>query len=665
MRSDSRGFIWIIGILMVMCVFREIAFAQDQDKANRSREPLAVETVVSATRTPIPVEQVTSSVEVITGDELKRRKVKTVVDALRLSPGLAVFSSGGPGTLATVRIRGANSNQTLVLIDGAVANSPTTGEFDFANLTIDNIERIEILRGAQSMLWGADAMGGVINIITKRGRGAPTFNGYAEYGSFVSIREGGRVGGQKGPLDFAVALSRWDFTGFSAVNYRRGASERDAFRNWQGSARLGAKLPTDGRLEFDFRWMNGAVDFDDGSTAGPFDVFKAKQSTRQFVFSGKYEQPVTEWWNQTLTLARFQERFLSQSGTFQRNVVTGVVTPVFPFPANIQTTTNRIAWQHNFQIGKPLLLTGGYQLREALGDNTSVTPTFNKIISSNSGFAQAQLNLGDRLFATAGFRQDSFNVFGDATTWRVTGGYLHRPTGTKLRSSYATGFRSPSINELFFPTFGNPSLKPEKSQSFDIGVDQVLFENRLKLNATYFWNRFRDLITTTFDPARCAPFSPFGFCPLNIGLAKSQGLEVGATYTWSPGLRWLERFDLQGQYTQTLTRDLITGDRLPRWPVQQWSGKLGYRPVDPLQIDLYFRYVGRRFNTTGNQQPIGSFTVFNLVVSYDVTNQVQSYVRVDNLFNEEYEEVLNFGIPVRSIFGGIRMNLDLPFGMTL
>lgn len=663
MRSDRDGSFGVIGILVLVGVLRGLALAQDQ--ADEGREPLEVETVVSATRTPIPKERVTSSVEVITGDELKRRKIKTVVDALRLSPGLAVFSSGGPGTLASVRMRGGSANQTLVLIDGAVANSPTTGEFDFANLTVDNIERIEILRGAQSMLWGADAMGGVINIITKRGRGTPTFNGYAEYGSFLSIREGGRVGGKKGPIDFALALSRWDFTGFSAVNYRRGATERDAFRNWQASARLGADLPTDGRLEFDFRWMNGTVDFDNGDTAGPFDVFKAKNSTRQFVFSGTYEQPLTDWWNQTLTLARFQEHLRSQSGTFQRNVVTGAVTPVFPFPADISTLTNRIAWQHNVQIGKPLLLTAGYQLREALGDNTTATPPFNKIISSNSGFAQAQLNLADRFFATAGFRQDSYNTFGDATTWRATAGYLHRPTGTKLRTSYATGFRAPSINELFFPSFGNPFLKPEKNQSFDIGVDQVLLDERLQLNATYFWNRFRDLITTTFDPVRCTLISPFGFCPLNIGSAKSQGLEVGATYTWAPGLRWLERLDLRGQYTHTLTRDLITGARLPRWPVHQWSGKLGYRPLDPLQIDLYFRYVGRRFNTTGNQQPIGSFTVFNLVASYDVTSQVQGYVRVDNLLNEKYEEVLNFGIPVRSIFGGIRMNLDLPFGGSL
>jgi vitamin B12 transporter len=181
------------------------------------------EVVVSATKTPVPVTQLTSAVEIITEEDLKHRQIKMVSEALRLSQGLTVFSNGGPGSSTSVRIRGSNSDQVLVLIDGAIMNSATTGSFDFANLTTDNIERIEILRGAQSMLWGADAMGGVINITTKRGTGAPSANAFFEYGSFSSIREGGQVSGKTGIVDYSAAISRWDYTGFSAVNYRRGA----------------------------------------------------------------------------------------------------------------------------------------------------------------------------------------------------------------------------------------------------------------------------------------------------------------------------------------------------------------------------------------------------------------------------------------------------------
>ena len=207
----------------------------------------AREVVVSATKTPIQARQVTSAVEVISGEDIKRRQLKTVVDALRLSQGLSVFSNGGPGSTATVRIRGSNADQVLVLIDGTIMNSATSGSFNFANLTTDNIERIEILRGAQSMLWGADAMGGVINITTKKGTGSPTANAFFEYGSYSSIREGGQISGQKGPIDFSASVSRWDYTGFSQVDYRLGASERDGYHNWQASTRLGVALPHEGR----------------------------------------------------------------------------------------------------------------------------------------------------------------------------------------------------------------------------------------------------------------------------------------------------------------------------------------------------------------------------------------------------------------------------------
>ncbi|MGB4993804.1 MAG: TonB-dependent receptor plug domain-containing protein, partial [Nitrospira sp.] len=222
----------------------------------------AEEVVVSATKTPLPVTQVTSAVEVITAQDMKRQNIRSVVDALRLAQGVAVFSNGGPGTEVTAKIRGGSANQTLVLIDGAIVNSGTVGSYNFANLTTDNIERVEILRGSQSMLWGSDAMGGVINIVTKRGQGPLSATGFMEYGSFASLREGGMVSGKQGALDYSFSLSRWDTSSFSAVNYRRGASERDSYRNWQGSGRIGVDLPKDGRLDFTMRWMNSDVQLD-------------------------------------------------------------------------------------------------------------------------------------------------------------------------------------------------------------------------------------------------------------------------------------------------------------------------------------------------------------------------------------------------------------------
>ena len=624
------------------------------------------EVVISATKTPVPVSHLTSAVEVITGEDLERRQVKTVVDALRLSQGLTVFSNGGPGTSSTVRIRGSNSDQVLVVIDGAIMNSATLGNFNFANLTTDNIERIEILRGAQSMLWGADAMGGVINITTKKGTGAPSASAFFEYGSFSSIREGGQVSGKKGPVDFSAAISRWDYTGFSAVNYRRGASERDGFHNWQTSTRLGIALPYEGRLDFNFRLLQGKSNIDGGFGSG-FDTLGAFTNSQQFVYSASYNQPITTWWNQTLTVSRQTENSETFSGTTQRDLQTGLVSPTFAFRSQIDTLANRVEWQHNFQVGKPLLLSAGYQFRDQQGENRDLLKNNldipRKVLSSHAGFAQAQLNLWDRVFATAGVRQDEYNVFGGATTYRATAGYLHQETGTKLRSSYATGFRAPTFNQLYFPNFGNPDLKPEKSQSMDIGVDQYLLDNRLTLSGGFFWNRFRDMIISQQSLAVCglSPFGPFAAsCAQNIGLVNTKGWEASIKYAVVRDVPFIKSLDVQAQYTNTLTRNLVEqpGNRAPLIPVDQWSMIISYQPIDPVRINLEGRYVGSRFNDDSNLQPMRAFDVWNISANYDVTNRVQTYVRVDNIFNEKYEEIRLFGTPVRSIFFGLRMNYD-------
>ena len=637
--------------------------AEEAKSATEDDIPTMEPVVVSATKTPVPVSHLTSAVEVITAETIKERKIKSVTEALQLSQGLVILQSGGPGTTAEARIRGGNSAQTLVLIDGTIMNSGTLGSYNFANLMVSDIEKIEILRGAQGMLWGADAIGGVINITTKKGKGTPQAGAFFEYGSFASIREGGNVSGKYGPIDLSGSLWRWDIAKFSAVNFRRGALERDAFRNWQANMHMGITLPREGRLDFTYRWINGDTDLDNGTTIGdgPFDVFASKTTNNQYIYAGSYYQPLTSWWDQKLTLSRAQESSVTLAGTDQRSVVTGVVSPSFNTNSEINTLNNRIEWQHNFQVVDPLALNVGYQFREQQGENISSTGFPNQIISNNAGFAQAQFNFFDRFLGTAGLRHDSFNTFGDATTWRVTGGYLHKESGTKLRSSYGTGFRAPTINQLFFPNFGNPDLQPEKTQSWDIAVEQNLFRKQLFLSAGYFWNRFNNQILAVFDPdGICQGLSAFGFCAANIGTARAEGVEANFKFTLPSTHRFLKLLALQGQYTYTLTEDLDTGQPLPRWPLHMASALLSYQPIDPVVSTVAFRFVGIRNNTTGGQQLMPQFTVWDFSLNWQVNKEVLAYTKVDNIFDRKYEEVLNFGVPVRSIYFGIRANFDVP-----
>jgi vitamin B12 transporter len=423
-------------------------------------------------------------------------------------------------------------------------------------------------------------------------------------------------------------------------------------------------LPHEGRLDFNFRLLQGRVNIDNGFSPG-FDTLGAFNNSQQFVYSAAYTQPITTWWNQVLTMSRQTEDAESYSGTTQRNLQTGVVSTPFQYRSQINTLSNRIEWQHNIQIAKPLLLSAGYQFREQQGQNRDLLtnnldiPT--KIVSSNAGFAQAQLNLWERVFATAGVRYDDYNVFGGATTYRTTAGYLHQETGTKIRSSYATGFRAPSVNQLYFPDFGKSDLKPERSQSMDIGVDQYLLDNRLTLSGGHFWSRYRDMIVSQQSADVCG--SSFGFanfCAQNIGLVSTKGWEASVKYAVVRDMPLIKSFDVQAQYTNTLTRNLVQqpGNRAPRMPVDQWSMIISYQPIDPVRVNLEGRYVGSRFNDVNNQEKMRAFDVWNLSATYNVTNRVQTYVRADNIFNEKYEEIQFYGTPVRSIFVGVRVNYD-------
>jgi vitamin B12 transporter len=203
-------------------------------------------------------------------------------------------------------------------------------------------------------------------------------------------------------------------------------------------------------------------------------------------------------------------------------------------------------------------------------------------------------------------------------------------------------------------------LKPEKSQGFDVAVDQSLLGDRVVLSAGYFWTRYRDLILSVSDPVACG-FTLFGFCAQNVGLSRAKGLEASAKFKLVRDQPWIKSLDLQFQYTYTHTDNLTNmNTRLPKWPLNQWSTILSYQPIEGLRTNLEGRFVGQRYNDVTNNQSISSFNVWNFSASYEVSKNILVYTRVDNLFNEKYEEVLFFGTPIRSIFGGMRMNFDMP-----
>lgn len=582
--------------------------------------------VVTATKTEVPLNGVTSSVTVITEEEIQVKKAKTVLELLRDAPGLDVAQPGGPGGTTSIFMRGGNSSYTLVLIDGVRVNSAMTGAFDFADLTADNVERIEIVRGPQSTLYGSDAMGGVIHIITKRGRGAPAFSVSAEAGSYQSFRESVGVAGTASSLDYSLSVARFDTDGFSRADERNGNTEKDGYENTTVSSRLGMNLGAVGQLDLTARYTNARVDLDGcGFPVCPLDDPNYIQDSHSQLISARYSRPLTSWWNQQLQLGFNLDELKGHD----------------PDPADvfnnyqIDTQGRHLDWQHHFSIGESDLLTLGYEYEGQRGKGED---TFDKTISDSAVYIQNQHQVSDLFSQVVGVRADYNSRFGDEITYKAEAAYRVPVTGTRFRAAYGTGFHGPTLNDLFYPGFGNPNLKPETSENVEGGIEQTFFSGRLNFLGTYFHTGFENLIV----------FDSTTFLPENIGKAMAKGAELELNL--SP----VKAVTLKTNYTYTTTLNEENGQKLPRRPRQKANVGLSVLPAPSVKLLLDFRYVGKRFNDTANTEPVSAYTLLNASGSFDLTRSIQIFARAENLFNRKYEEVLGYGTAGRSAYGGVK-----------
>lgn len=596
---------------------------------------------VTANRVPTPAEETGSALTVITADELKQRQTQVLSDVLREVPGVAVNRTGPMGTLTQVRIRGAEGNQTLVLIDGIEVNDPASGsEYDFANLLAGDIERVEVLRGPQSALYGSDAVGGVINIITRRGGGAPNLSASVEGGSFGTLA--GRVSAGTGNDRYDVAVSAQGVrsNGVSVADKRLGNSEKDGTRNGTLTAKAAVR-PTGNtelavvgrytRFEADtdgFTGGRGAVD--DGTSTTGNQTFGRVQGKVAF-FEGRWEHIAG------LSYGR-QQRDYRDAGDRVTSTYEGRKTKL-DYQTNLSLATGPAAH----------VLTAGVEHEDDTGITRSSFSNFDRTIGSTGLVGQYKLDLFDRLTLTGSVRHDDNDLFRDATTWRGTAATRIEDTGTKLRASYGTGVKNPTLFELYGYTAtysGNPDLKPERGRGWDVGVDQALWGRRVTADATWFNQRIRDLITGT------------GRTSINMpGESRVQGLELGLTVEPVDGLTF------RGSYTWTDGED-STGAELVRRPKHLASLNVNYRFLDDrANANLGVIYNGRTsdwaYDAFYNRQPVSltPYTLVNLSGSYRLTDNVEAFGRIENLTNRHYQEVWTYGAAGRAGYVGLRLSL--------
>ncbi len=579
---------------------------------------------VTADRVPTKAADIGSSATLITADEIQQKQQPLVADVLRGTPGLDVERSGGPGQITSVFMRGADSDHTLVMIDGIAANDPSSPSraFDFSTLATDDIQQIEVIRGPQSTLWGSNAIGGVINIVTKRGEGPLTGYVSSEAGSFNTYRESVGFSGSEKQVNYSMSVTENDSQGFPAADAKYGNHTPDGYDDTSYAGRYGYTFSDAFSVDVITRYQNNRVRIDDGGGPNENDPNRLLKSENEYfrvqpnlkLFDGVVVQ--TYGFNYT----RYQ-----RDDTYALS------------PAHDVGDVLKFDFQNDVHIGKDNTATAGVDLSEEGFRGTGSPQRF----ANNAGiFFQDQASFWNSLFFTGGFRYEDHSVVGSNVTYRFTGAYVF-PTATKLHGSIGTGFRAPTLSDLY-SSYGSPTLKPEKSLGWDAGVEQSFFDRRLVLDATYYNNHFTDLIDYDFVTNR----------EENIGEARAMGVELGAA------IRPTDTLTMGVNYTYTDSEDETTHLELLRRAPNKVGSFLNYRYCPRGDVTLTVNYVSSRADidpVTFNQTRLGGYTLVNLATRYKVTNNFELTARIDNVLNTHYEEVAGYGTADLSFYGGFKL----------
>ncbi len=580
--------------------------------------------VVTATTVPTRAEQLGVGLNVIPGEDFKTYQYSAIDDAFRSIPGVTVTQQGSYGKLSTLSIRGANASQVVILVDGVRVSSPTLGQTDLSDISPDLIERIEVIRGGQATLYGADAIGGVVNIITKKGTGpfAATLENMG--GNYDTLHNRLTVGGAYKIFNYSITGSHLESNG----QFQNDNSNINAV-----SGRIGVTLPFDSSLSFIYRYNKTDTGVPVKSVFPPPQPIvpiinpNAKQQTETTVMSLEAKTRPVEWWESRARISRY-----TNNQGFQDPVDPGFDFD-FPFRSQVDVERREAEWLNSFLIGPWSTSTIGFGYRHEEGDNKGVFRTARHVPWV---LGQQQFRFFDRLFITGGFRIEDDSVFGQATTGQGSVAFVVKETGTRLRGSAGTGFRAPTFNDLFFPDFGNPDLVPERSQTWDAGFDQSLWQNRVRLKFTWFATHFTNLITCCV----VSPTAPFGG-PVNAGKARSKGVESSAEIDVLPNL--VASFT----YTYTDTDNLQTNRPIARIPRHSGSAGLTWEPIPRLSLFTQVYVVGSQFDSYGDVYNSGHTRVdaggtYRLLDQLGWLQRLELVARAQNILNEQYAEVRGF-----------------------
>lgn len=574
------------------------------------------EIVVTASRMPQSLNKTIADVTVLNEQEIRKSGAPDVSTLLRSLPGVEVAQTGGLGATPYIFMRGTNSNQVLVLLDGVRISSATTGATAIEHLMLDSIERIEIVRGNVSSLYGSEAIGGVIQLFTKQGRGAPAFNASTGIGSHGTQRLAAGFAGEVNDTSFSVNAGRVKTDGVSAINplLAPGANpNKNGYDNNTLSAQVKHAINTDHLLSASLFSTRGNISIDNAFGV-PTSLYNVVENIDKLSLAS--DDQLNDMWHSQVRLAQGTDDYRYYTNATQTS--------------RYQTVNNQLAWQNNLKIAE------GQQLNlaaEHLGQAVTSTTLFSQLTRNvNSllggyvgeyGSQQVQLNL----------RQDRYSDFGTANTGLLGYGVAFADSW-RATASVSNAFKAPTFNDMYWPLAfgyqGNPNLKPERSQNKELGLHYAA--NGQRVDAVYFDNRISDLIALN------AAFTTV----TNISQARIDGQEL--SYAGDFGNK-----HIKASATFQNPRNAATGQLLPR-RAKQFGSVAASHDFDAWNMGAEVRYSGARMDGVNT---LHGYELLNLTARYQIDKNLNLLARVDNLFNRNYYEVYSYNTLGRTLFVGL------------
>ena len=602
--------------------------------------------IIVAARVPQYSYQVGQAVTVLTRAEIERRQTIVLSDLLATTPGVTVTRTGGIGTVTAVRIRGAEGEQTLTIIDGIRVNDPSSpgGAFDFGTLLAGSIDRIEVLRGPNSVPWGSQAIGGVVNIVTASPTGGVQARGRIEYGSHDSVYANAGLSGGAGPL---TASFNGGYTRTDGISAAANGTERDGFRQYGATGKVGLEVAPGIGIDLRGYYADSRTQYD---AAFPAPNYVVSDSP---AYSTAKEANGYVGAHANLLDDRFRNRIAFTIADIKRDNFDAPSTPVSFFSRG---RTERFEYQGDFKIIDQVRIVGGVEHENSrFNDGSTFAST-----AITSVYGEAIVTPIRQLTITGGVRHDDHRTFGTRTTFGADAA-LALDTGTTFRASYGEGFKAPTLYQLY-SFYGNTRLAPETARSYDVGIQQRLLGNQVSASVTYFHRDTRNQIDFASCPAAVVTVvssicyqRPFGVYN-NIAKASAEGVEVELA------VRPVEALTVTGNYSyidaKNRSSGATLGKDLARRPKQTVSLSGDYRFPFGLSIGGTVSHVGDSFDNAGNTVRLDGYVLAGFRAEMAIGRRLSVYGRIDNAFDEKYRTVANYGTDGRAAFGGIRVKLD-------